>query len=213
MNGAETGRPRDAAATRAAILHAAEELFAARGYPGTTLQEIGAAAGFSRGTPGYLFGSKRALYAAVVDRMLARADAFLLPFTADGGTSGGDHAAVVAELVARYFEFLVAEPNFVRLVQFESGDHAHEATGRILAIFSDQLVRAGVDRTDAPHVAIAIATLCSPPSLQAAAVASALDIDLRRPSALELYKAFVTRLLLVGLAPGEGPPRIAAADA
>ena len=59
---------RSGALTRVAVLDAAERLFAARGYRGTSLEEIGREAGLSRGTPGYFFGSKQRLYGEVLDR-------------------------------------------------------------------------------------------------------------------------------------------------
>ena len=64
-------KERDASRSRAAILDAAERLFAERGYDATSLTEVGAAAGVSRGTPGYFFGSKADLYRAVLYRAFA----------------------------------------------------------------------------------------------------------------------------------------------
>ncbi|MFL5515352.1 MAG: TetR/AcrR family transcriptional regulator, partial [Gemmatimonadales bacterium] len=60
-------KERNAERTRAAILQAAERLFATKGYEATSLTDVGAAAGVSRGTPGYFFGSKAELYRAVLD--------------------------------------------------------------------------------------------------------------------------------------------------
>ena len=64
-------RERNPDRTRAAILDAAEKLFAAKGFEATSLNEVGTAAGVSRGTPGYFFGSKADLYQAVLDRSFA----------------------------------------------------------------------------------------------------------------------------------------------
>ncbi len=68
-------RKRDAERSRAALLDAAEELFARDGYERTSLEAIGAAAGLSRGTPRYFFGSKEDLYRAVLTRIVERAEA------------------------------------------------------------------------------------------------------------------------------------------
>src|SRR5213596_1072736 len=71
---AETAeRTRDAERTREAILIAAEDRFARLGFDGTSLREIGEAAGVARSTPAYFFGSKEALYEAVLARTVARA--------------------------------------------------------------------------------------------------------------------------------------------
>ena len=65
-------RRRDAERTREAILIAAEDHFARRGFEGTSLQQIAEAAGVARSTPAYFFGSKDALYDAVLARAVAR---------------------------------------------------------------------------------------------------------------------------------------------
>jgi AcrR family transcriptional regulator len=59
-------------AAREAVLDAAEALFAARGFRGTSMSDIGTAAGLSRGAPAYFFESKRGVYLAVVRRGLQR---------------------------------------------------------------------------------------------------------------------------------------------
>src|ERR1700704_4998678 len=64
-------RIRDAGRSRRAILDAAETLFAERGFEAVSLQEIGEAAGLSRGTPNYFFGSKQDLYVAALERVFA----------------------------------------------------------------------------------------------------------------------------------------------
>jgi len=59
-------RERQAAATRQRMLAAARTLFAGRGYAGTTLEAIAAAAGVSPKTVSAAFGSKRGILAALV---------------------------------------------------------------------------------------------------------------------------------------------------
>ena len=60
INGIENGRARTLrGSTRGAILAAAEQLFAARGYKAATIQEIARGAGVSRGAPAYFFGDGR----------------------------------------------------------------------------------------------------------------------------------------------------------
>src|SRR5437773_11481494 len=68
---ADRPRIRDADRSRMAILAAAEALFAERGFEAVSLQEIGDAAGLSRGTPNYFFGSKQELYVAVLEHVFA----------------------------------------------------------------------------------------------------------------------------------------------
>lgn len=60
--------------TRAAIVSAAAELFAERGYAGTSLAEVAETAGVARPTVVSAFGSKPALLKVVVDQALAGDD-------------------------------------------------------------------------------------------------------------------------------------------
>ncbi|HEU5028593.1 MAG TPA: TetR family transcriptional regulator [Spirillospora sp.] len=60
--------------TRGAVVRAAAELFAARGYAATSLADIAAAAGVARPTVFAAFGSKPALLGQVVDQALAGDD-------------------------------------------------------------------------------------------------------------------------------------------
>ncbi len=59
-------RPRDAAASRAALLAAAQELFGQAGFERTTIREIGEQAGVDAALIARYFGSKADLYIAAV---------------------------------------------------------------------------------------------------------------------------------------------------
>lgn len=65
-------------ATRSALLEAATELFAARGYPGTSLEDVAAAANVTRGAVYHHFAGKQALFEAVLDLQEQRSDAGIL---------------------------------------------------------------------------------------------------------------------------------------
>jgi AcrR family transcriptional regulator len=54
------------------LLAAATELLLTRGYAGTTMADISAAAGVARGNVYWYFKSKDDIFAAVMDRMLSR---------------------------------------------------------------------------------------------------------------------------------------------
>lgn len=64
----EGQRRRDSAATRAALLDAATELFADRGYDRTTVRDIAARAAVNQALLFRYFGSKEALFAEVLAR-------------------------------------------------------------------------------------------------------------------------------------------------
>ena len=61
-------RRRDLVRTRAALLDAAAEVFARRGFAAASLEEIAEMAGFTRGAVYHHFGSKEDLFLAVVAR-------------------------------------------------------------------------------------------------------------------------------------------------
>ena len=122
---APAARIRDAERSRLAILDAAEALFAARGFDGTSLSDIGAAAGLSRATPSYFYGSKERLYTAVLEHVFAeRQAATARAFepvhewcAGDGGPAA--LATALARATEAYMGFLVQRPAFVRLLAWE----------------------------------------------------------------------------------------------
>lgn len=84
MDGVKDGKPtrqyrspvreQNARRTRQAVVAAAAELFVARGYAGTSLADVAAAAGVARPTVFATFGSKAALLRQVLDQALAGDD-------------------------------------------------------------------------------------------------------------------------------------------
>ena len=129
-----TGTPktRDAGRTRAAILDAAEQVFADRGFDAASLNEIAAAASVSRATPSYFFGSKEGVYVAVLERVFSeRQQAARSAFEPlEAWTRGDGGAASLREALERaadgYMAFLQQRPTFVRLLQHEDlagGNH------------------------------------------------------------------------------------------
>jgi AcrR family transcriptional regulator len=62
----KSARPRDAAASKQALLGAAQSLFGQRGFEGTTIRDIGECAGVDAALIARYFGSKADLYIAAV---------------------------------------------------------------------------------------------------------------------------------------------------
>ena len=65
-------KKRDAEGTKAQILESAEQLFASKGFSGTSLAEISQASGISDGLILYHFKSKEKLYEKVIERISQR---------------------------------------------------------------------------------------------------------------------------------------------
>src|SRR5690606_30257718 len=96
---------------------AAAALFAERGYTATSLADVGLKAGVSRGTPGYFFGSKAALYSAVIDRCCDEVRRAVRSGRTRARESGRAPQDILAGAVGDYFDFLHAHPEFVRLIE------------------------------------------------------------------------------------------------
>jgi AcrR family transcriptional regulator len=114
-------RIRDADRSRNAILKAAETLFAQRGFESVSLQEIGDAAGLSRGTPNYFFGSKQDLYVAVLEDVFAAREAATRQAFAPvrawcESARAGSLRGPLTRAVESYMSFLLARPAFVSLI-------------------------------------------------------------------------------------------------
>src|SRR5438270_518193 len=125
-------RTRDAERTKEAILIAAEDRFARLGFDGTSLQQIGEAAGGARSTPAYFFRSKEALYDAVLARAVTRAqEAMARAYAEEDEDRSAEDA--VESYVGAFLDFLGHDRNFVRLIQREAladGSRVAEFFGR-----------------------------------------------------------------------------------
>lgn len=103
--------PDDSTAVRDRVLASAREEFAARGLDAASVRTIGAGAGVTAAMVNYYFGSKRALYDAVVEeaqgRLMTRLAAAL---------EGGRRAGGPARLAVAYFDFLADEGQLQRLL-------------------------------------------------------------------------------------------------
>jgi TetR/AcrR family transcriptional regulator len=202
-----TEKVRNAERSRAAILDAAERLFADQGYDATSLTQVGAAAGVSRGTPGYFFRSKSELYQAVLDRSFAEVREAVRAGRARALASGESSDTTLAGAVSDYFDFLAARPNFVRLIEREalSGSRlphgaSHLSAGQeALAAISAEL---GLDDSasgEAAQLLLSIISLCWFHLIHDRTVAPAVGVRLEDAADLERRKRHVISLVLHGL--------------
>jgi TetR/AcrR family transcriptional regulator len=101
---ADGERQRDAERSRQALLDAALDEFAERGYAGARVADIARRAGVNKQLINYYFGAKEGLYLAVQQAWLDREERFApadLPLT---------------ELVVRYLQDAVRDPRALRLL-------------------------------------------------------------------------------------------------
>ncbi len=202
-----TERIRDPERSRGAILDAAERLFAQQGYEATSLTQVGAAAGVSRGTPGYFFRSKADLYQAVLDRSFAEVREAVREGRARALASNESPETILAGAVSDYFDFLAARPNFVRLIEREalSGNRlphgvSHLSAGQeALAAISAELGLDDSPSGEASQLLLSIISLCWFHLIHSQTVAPAVGVRLEDTDDLERRKHHVISLVLHGL--------------
>jgi TetR/AcrR family transcriptional regulator len=203
----KSDRSRDAERSRASILDAAERLFAQQGFDATSLTQVGAAAGVSRGTPGYFFRTKAELYQAVLDRSLAEVREAVRVGRERALASNEDAETILAGAVSDYFDFLAARPYFIRLIEREALSNApppvgvdHLSAGQeALAAISAELGLDDSPSGEASQLLLSIISLCWFPLIHAHTVAPAVGVTLSDPDALERRKRHVISLVLHGL--------------
>jgi len=128
------------------ILDAAEELFAERGYAGTTLRDVAEAVGIRIPSLYNHIESKEGLYAAVLERDIRPVFAALAEYVGPGV----DRSQGPRELVETLMRLMAEHPRLASLVQHETltgGEHLTPMLRSWLApIFrrADELVDAGL---------------------------------------------------------------------
>jgi len=123
---AKSLRPARTTATRQKLFDASMELIGERGAAGVTVDEIAAAAGVSKGTVYYNFGSKSELIAQLlrhgVDILKARLvgapeQGAELPEgqSGSGGAGAGDPLLAMEAMIGQALDFMAEYPSFARL--------------------------------------------------------------------------------------------------
>jgi AcrR family transcriptional regulator len=98
------------------ILDAAEELFAERGYNGTTLRDVATRVGVRPPSLYNHFASKDALYAAVIERGVGP----VIELLARSAAAPADQSSDPGRLVSDVMAILAQRPGLPRLVQHET---------------------------------------------------------------------------------------------
>jgi TetR/AcrR family transcriptional regulator len=200
-----SGRLRDPERTREAILAAAEDFFARLGFEGTSLHQIGEAAGVARSTPAYFFGSKAALYDAVLARVIARARE-----TMARAYAKGEQAPSVEDAVESYvgaaIDFLGRDRNFFRLIQREAlgeGSRVAEFFGRAVQEGVVALAPAAEKAGITPErLVLDLTALCWYPFAHEHTLLPALGMKARDPAFLEEQKRHIGDLMRAMTRPG-----------
>ena len=208
VNHMSSDSQRNPARSRAAILDAAERLFADRGYEATSLTDVGALAGVSRATPGYFFGSKADLYRAVLDRCFDEVRSAVRSGRERALASGRLPEEILAGAVGDYFDFLTSHPNFVRLIERAAlaGPElpadippALAAGQEALAAIAAELGLDPAPSGEAAQLLLSIVSLCWFSVVHAHTVARALGVELDTPDRLARRRAHVVAIAVHAL--------------
>lgn len=202
---------RDLAATRKAILDAAETLFADRGYEATTIQQVAAAAGVSRGMPGYVFGAKEELYLAVLEQAFREPRALVGDMAARVGSDGPEQA--LRAVIGTYIDFLARRPGYVRLMaraaleapgRLGCSQPHLEALGALLAAVRDvaDAVGGAGGGTDPSRLVVDILALCFFPFAHRHTLLRPLGLDPDDPAFIAEHRDHVTEMVLRSLRAG-----------
>ncbi len=199
---------RNAARTRSIILDAAEHLFAEQGFEETSLAEVGRAAGVSRATPGYFFGSKAELHRAVLERCFEDVRRAVREGKERALASGESPEVILAGAVADYADFVAARPNFVRLIEREALSDRKVLEGmplrsavwqEALAAFTQELGLDISDSAEAAHLLLSLVALTWFPLVHGRTFLKTVGLDPQAPDFAEQRKRHITTLLLGAL--------------
>ena len=115
---------------RQRYLDAAAELFAARGYAGVSIEELGAAAGVSGPALYRHFRGKE----DVLAELLVSASERLLEGATAAIAAGADAASTLADLVAFHADFAIAERDVIRVQDRELVHLGEEPSRRVRSL-------------------------------------------------------------------------------
>jgi TetR/AcrR family transcriptional regulator len=203
-------KTRDADRSREAILISAEALFGERGFDAVSLNDIASAAGLSRGTPSYFFGSKAQLYKAVLDQVFgdrdeATREAFQPLLDWSQAQTAVPLERALTQAVVGYMEFLLSRPSFLRLVQREElaggkrlrntprDSHAIEAAFRALRAVSR---KRGLKTFEVVDAVLLFVSLTYSPLAQRSTFMASLGHDLENPTVRRKHVKLVVDQLL-----------------
>ena len=208
--------PRDGQATRARILVAATKEFAAHGFSGARVERIVEDARCNMRMIYHHFGSKEALYIAVLEVVYED----LRTQERDLDLDAQDPKAAMERLILFTFDHFRTHPTFVRLTSLENTNRGlfirkssiiQRAASPLINAIQAALARgaaAGVFRAgiDPLQLYVSIAALACHHINNAHTLSFAFDTDLAQPDWIVARRAHVLQILMAGLLTARGSP-------
>lgn len=204
-------RRRDPVATKKALLAAAREAFAERGFAGARVDDIAERAGVNKQLVYHHFGDKDALYLAVLEGAYEEIRQAELKLN----LTGLDPVEAMRRLVGASFDHLAANPDFVALLTDENRQSARhvKASAKLPSMHSplvanirtmlDAGVAAGVFRSgiDAMQLYISIAGLSFFFFSNTSTLSAIFRRKLQGPAARRERRRHVVDLVMASLRP------------
>jgi len=188
-------RERTKASNRAAILAAAGDAFANRGYGATTVRDIVRRTDLASGTFYNYFPDKETVFRALVEERVVPLRAAVRAARWEGGSL----RRLVRSGFRAYFEFIAADPALLALVRRNAGAVRTLIDTPVLEAGVDELlddVRAAIARGELPPLDADYLT----GAMTGVAFELAILMVERRPPDVEGAAAFATDLFLGGIA-------------
>lgn len=200
-------RTRDAERSKTAILEAATQLFAQKGFDATGIGEIAQLAGVARGTPAYFFGSKEALFEEVVSRLNQRA-VVIVPNALERAGGNPNAEKLIEVFIDTYLEFHAANPEFLRVIHWisltenrlmtQAVTHWNSLASMLSAVIMT-LKDTPLEHMDPRQMVLTIIGMCNAHLTYGVTVAEPLGLHTNAPDFLEVRKTHLKRILIAAL--------------
>jgi AcrR family transcriptional regulator len=128
---------RDPEATKAALLEAGSELFATRGFDGTTVDMIARSARANKAMISYYFGGKERLYEQILISTFGEVGSRIE--TLLGGSGSADER--LRAFTAMFGELTARRPHFPAMMMREAISGGRHLSERVLPVFRDMFVK------------------------------------------------------------------------
>jgi TetR/AcrR family transcriptional regulator len=200
-------RTRDAERSKSAILEAATQLFAQKGFDATGIGEIAQIAGVARGTPAYFFGSKEALFEEVVSRLNQRA-VVIVPTALERAGENPNAEKLIEVFIDTYLEFHAANPEFLRVIHWisltenrlttQAVTHWNSLASMLSAVMMT-LKDTPLESMDPRQMVLTIIGMCNAHLTYGVTVAEPLGLHTNAADFLETRKTHLKRILIAAL--------------
>jgi TetR/AcrR family transcriptional regulator len=188
------------------IVATAEDIFAEQGLAGARMDEIARVAKVNKALLYYYFRSKEELHRFVLETLLSQ----LSTKVGDAGADAPSPRKRLSAVVDSFFDFVVAHPNYPRLIQREImsrgpnmgwivAEYYRPLHGRLVRLIEEGIAAGEFRRVDARNAAVTVTSIMVHYFAAAPVLQSVLGHDPLRPREVAKRRAAVQDFLEHGL--------------